>query len=121
LPPRHLRDLYSNRVIVYKSHWSVSHAYVDEKDRISVWSPINGRAWPVPLPKGSDLNLLRTELLNLGAEYVCQLDLLCLRQAGGLNDDLRAMEWRVDVPTIENVYRMPGQVVCYFSGLGRPL
>ncbi|KAK0437168.1 hypothetical protein EV421DRAFT_1075529 [Armillaria borealis] len=124
VPPRRLWDLYSNRVVpwwvVYEWHWSVSHAWMDEKDRVSVWSPINGRAWPVPLPKDVDLNILRIELLNLGAEYVW-LDVLCLRQAGGPSEDLRAKEWELDVPTIGNVYRMSRQVVCYFSGLGRPL
>ncbi len=48
-------------------------------------------------------------------------DVLCLRQAGGRRDDLRVEEWRVDVPTIGRVYLTASRVVCYFSGLGRPL
>ncbi|SJL02735.1 uncharacterized protein ARMOST_06071 [Armillaria ostoyae] len=36
-------------------------------------------------------------------------------------DNIRLEEWKVDVPTIGWVYRKADQVVCYFSGLGRPL
>ncbi len=59
------------------------------------------------------------EKLNIGAEYAW-LDVLCLRQVGGRREDLRLEEWKVDVPTIGCVYQRT-RVVCYFSGLGRPL
>ncbi|KAK0462277.1 uncharacterized protein EV420DRAFT_1240519, partial [Desarmillaria tabescens] len=75
--------------------------------------------WPVPIPKDAGLNLIRIEMLNLGAEYAW-LDVLCLRQLGGLGEHLRVEEWKTDVPTIGAVYR-EAPVVCYFSGLGRPL
>ncbi len=124
VPPRRVWDLYTNRVIPYwvarKRPWGISHAWVDEKDRINVMTPINGHEWPVPMPKDANLDLIRIEMLNFGAEYVW-LDVLCLRQEGGKNEHLRLEEWKLDVPTIGSVYGMAEQVVCYFSGLGRPL
>ncbi|SJL08918.1 uncharacterized protein ARMOST_12292 [Armillaria ostoyae] len=124
LRPRHVWDLCSNRVvpswITSKRPTPISHAWVDEKDRVDVRTPINGKEWPVPIPKDVDLNLIRIEMLNLGAEYVW-LDVLCLRQKGGLREDLRVEEWRLDVPTIGGVYARAACVVIYLSGLGRPL
>ncbi|KAK0224567.1 hypothetical protein EDD85DRAFT_913691 [Armillaria nabsnona] len=129
LEPRRVWDLYSNRVV---PHWimdtdsdhyqwprPISHAWMDEKDRAVVWTPINGYEWPVPIPKDADLNLIRIEMLNLGLEYAW-VDVLCLRQVGGPREDLRAEEWKLDVPTIGGVY-LNRDVVCYLSGLGRPL
>ncbi|SJL15504.1 uncharacterized protein ARMOST_19004 [Armillaria ostoyae] len=126
LPPRRLWDLYSNRVVPW---WTVgdkskllkpmSHAWVDDKDRMDVWTPINGKEWPVPIPKGASLDLIRIEMLNLGVEYMW-LDVLCLRQKGGPKEDLRMEEWKLDVPTIGQVYHR-AEVVIYLSGLGLPL
>ncbi|KAK0477455.1 hypothetical protein IW261DRAFT_1487664 [Armillaria novae-zelandiae] len=104
MPPRRLWDLYSNRVVPqwiapesrWKAPWAISHAWMNIKDRID----------------DTDLDLVRIEMLNLGAEYVW-LDVLCLRQKGGRGEDIRGEEWRLDVPTIGHT--------CYFSGLGRPL
>ncbi|KAK0457270.1 uncharacterized protein EV420DRAFT_1549838 [Desarmillaria tabescens] len=59
-------------------------------------------------------------MLSLGAEYVW-LDVLCLRQKDGPREDLRAEEWKLDVPTIGAVYRFSEVVIWYLSGLGRPL
>ncbi len=40
---------------------------------------------------------------------------------GGRGEDLRAEEWKADVPTIGWVYdRSRSHVVCYLSGQGRP-
>ncbi|KAK0479126.1 hypothetical protein IW261DRAFT_1336769 [Armillaria novae-zelandiae] len=97
----------------------ISHAWVDEKDRVDVTTPINGEEWPVPMPKDADLDLIRIEMLNLGAEFAW-LDVLCLRQEGGKGEDLRLEEWKLDVPTIGYLYQY-ASVVCYFNGLGRPL
>ncbi len=84
-------------------------------------TPINGYEWPVPIPKDANLDLIRIEMLNLGAEYAW-LDVLCLRQQGGRGEHLRKEEWKLDVPTIGHVYEDPdGDVVCYFNGLGRSL
>ncbi|KAK0184431.1 hypothetical protein F5146DRAFT_1006437 [Armillaria mellea] len=120
--PRRIWDLYANRVV---PSWvtpheprAISHAWVDEKDRVGLMSPINGNRWPVPMPKDANLDLIRIEMLNLGVEYAW-LDVLCLRQEGSHNNHQRKAEWRTDVPTIGNVYS--GGVVCYFCGLGRPL
>ncbi|PBK82966.1 hypothetical protein ARMGADRAFT_893888, partial [Armillaria gallica] len=97
----------------------ISHAWVDENDRVDVWTPINGREWPVPIPKDANLDLIRIEMLNRSSEYVW-LDVLCLRQKGGPREDLRAEEWKLDVPTIGQVYKW-NTTHCYLSGLGRPL
>ncbi|KAG7441917.1 uncharacterized protein BT62DRAFT_974182 [Guyanagaster necrorhizus] len=123
LEPRRVWDLYANRVV---SLWSsdasnvrpVSHAWMDAKDRVDVWTPINGKEWPVPIPKDASLDQIRIEMLNLGEQYVW-LDVLCLRQEGGPREDLRAKEWKVDVPTIGFVYAN-AKVAIYLSGLGRP-
>ncbi|KAK0443702.1 uncharacterized protein EV420DRAFT_1023203 [Desarmillaria tabescens] len=124
VPPRRIWDLCSNRVvpwwIIRWRPWGISHAWMDEKDRSEVWTPINGREWPVPIPNDANLDLIRIEMLNLGAEYVW-LDVLCLGQRGGGNDNLRKEEWRLDVPTIGWVYLRANKVVYYLSGLGRPL
>ncbi|KAK0473036.1 hypothetical protein IW261DRAFT_1343013, partial [Armillaria novae-zelandiae] len=108
LPPRRVWDLPNLKT-----------AYCPCQYRTAVWTPINGYEWPVPIPKDADLNLIRIEMLNLGHEHTW-LDVLCLRQEGGQTEDLRTEEWKLDVPTIGNVY---GQlfVVCYLSGLGHPL
>ncbi|KAK0244880.1 hypothetical protein EDD85DRAFT_740319, partial [Armillaria nabsnona] len=129
LPPRCVWDLYSNRVVPW---WTVnisdevwllwqliSHAWVDEKDREDVWTPINGKEWPVPTPKDASLNLIWIEMLNLGLQYML-LDSLCLRQMGGPKEDLHVTEWKLDVPTIRYVYEGV-RVVIYLSGLGLPV
>ncbi|SJL15514.1 uncharacterized protein ARMOST_19014 [Armillaria ostoyae] len=128
LPPRRVWDLYSNRVVPWwvwdircPQEWPrpISHAWVDEKDRMDVITPINRKEWPVPIPKGTSLDLIRIEMLNLGVEYTW-LDVLCLRQKGGLKEDLCMEEWKLDVPTIGYVY-WDAKVVIYLSGLGLPL
>ncbi|KAK0458861.1 uncharacterized protein EV420DRAFT_1227350, partial [Desarmillaria tabescens] len=106
------------------SRWSLlpmSHAWMDEKDRVDVGTPINRYEWPVPIPKDTSLNLVCIEMLNIspGVEYAW-LDVLCLRQKGGQREDMRMEEWKLDVPTIGNVYAW-AHVVIYLSGLGRPL
>ncbi|PBK61439.1 hypothetical protein ARMSODRAFT_1089760 [Armillaria solidipes] len=124
LPPRRVWDLCSNRVVPW---WAVgvwpqpiSHAWVDEKDCVDAWTPINGKEWPVPIPKGASLEQIRIEMLNLsGVEYTW-LDVLCLRQKGGPREDLRTEEWKLDVPTIGRVY-YTARVMIYLCGLGRPL
>ncbi|KAK0494145.1 hypothetical protein EDD18DRAFT_1177812 [Armillaria luteobubalina] len=124
MPPRRCWDLYSNQVVPWwlarQGTLAISHTWVNEKDWLGVLTPINGFEWPVPIPNDTNIDLICIEMLNLGAEYAW-LDVLCLRQAGGWRDDRRAQEWRVDVPTIGHVYLTASRVVCYFSGLGRPL
>ncbi|KAK0449088.1 uncharacterized protein EV420DRAFT_1767136 [Desarmillaria tabescens] len=124
LPSRRVWDLYSNRMVPYwiTDRWPkpISHAWMDEKDRVDVWTPINRNEWPVPIPKDVDLNLIRIEMLNLGLEYMW-LDVLCLRQKGGPREDLRKEEWKLDVPIIGYMYDEADPVVIYLSGLGRPL
>ncbi len=123
MPPRRVWDLFSNRVVPWwvalRTPWGISHAWLDRTHRESVLTPINGHDWPVPIPEDANLDLVRIEMLNLGAEYAW-LDVLCLRQEGGRHEDLRVREWMLDVPTIGNGY-VEEKVVCYFNGLGRPL
>ncbi len=73
----------------------------------------------MPIPKDANLNLIRIEMLNLGVEYAW-LDVLCLRQKNGIREDLRAEEWKLDVPTIGFIYQ-DVKVVIYLNGLGRQL
>ncbi|GJE89388.1 hypothetical protein PsYK624_054880 [Phanerochaete sordida] len=141
IPPRRVWDLYSNRVLPYGTActrrssqrdlpdhlWTVSHSWVVAEARESVWTPINGNQWPVPIPCATTLEHVRIELLNMGAEYVW-LDVLCLRQKGRDEDEaVRIEEWKVDVPTIGYVYRgtRAGRqyrpCATYFNGLGLPL
>ncbi|KAK0458763.1 uncharacterized protein EV420DRAFT_1308266 [Desarmillaria tabescens] len=141
LPPRRVWDLYNNRVVPW---WCtglirvrtcklqpISHAWMDETDRVNVSTPTNGYEWPVPMPKDASLNLVRIEMLNIEVEDDSEveddleleyawLDILCLRQVGGQGEDMRAEEWKLDVPTIGAVYDEPN-VAVYLSGLGRPL
>ncbi len=133
-PPRRLWDLVSNWVVLWwclgirtichraLSFRPISHAWVDEKDRAVAWTLINGYEWPAPMPKDANLKLIRIEMLNLGAQYTW-LDILCLRQEGGPGEHMRTKEWELDVPTIGALYNgcTINEVVCYLSGLGRPL
>ncbi|KAK0245328.1 hypothetical protein EDD85DRAFT_14042 [Armillaria nabsnona] len=125
MAPRRVWDLFSNRVVPWwvtlHTPWGISHAWLDISRRKKVDTPINGHQWPVPIPEDTNLDLIRIEMLNLGAEYAW-LDVLCLRQEaeGVRNEALRAGEWMLDVPTIGNAYAV-GTVVCYFNGLGRCL
>ncbi|PBK79443.1 hypothetical protein ARMGADRAFT_134912 [Armillaria gallica] len=123
MAPRRVWDLFSNRVVPWwvalHTPWGISHAWLDASRRKNVLTPINGHQWPVPIPEDACLDLVRIEMLNLGAEYAW-LDVLCLRQEGGRDEDLRAGEWMLDVPNIGNAYILE-KVVCYFNGLGRPL
>ncbi|SJL18501.1 uncharacterized protein ARMOST_22092 [Armillaria ostoyae] len=127
VPPRRVWDLYANWVVPYwvalrlgRERWyGISHAWVGDEDRMSIMTPINGNEWPVPMPKDGSLDLVRIEMLNVGAEYAW-LDILCLRQEGGHGEHLRMEEWKLDVPTIGAMYDWD-PVVCYFNGLGQPL
>ncbi len=62
IPPRRVWDLYANRVVPYwvacKYPWGISHAWVNERDRVDVWTPINRCEWPVPMPKDANLDLI---------------------------------------------------------------
>jgi len=138
IKPRRLWDLYSNRVIPYnwyrspvecddasvpnETFWAISHSWVTEADRYTLYTSVNEKQWPVPLPTGTTLEALRDELLGFGAVYVW-LDVLCLRQYdkdNKANEAARVNEWRLDVPTIGNIYRQAQKVVRYYNGLGKP-
>ncbi|KAK0499301.1 hypothetical protein EDD18DRAFT_1460280 [Armillaria luteobubalina] len=107
VPPQQVWDLYANRVVPYwvagRMPWVISHAWVDEKDRVNVMTSINGGEWPVPMPKNANLDLIRIENLNVRSHRGLQtdyawLDVLCLRQEGGENEHLHLDEWKLDVP-----------------------
>ncbi len=122
--PRRIWDLYANRVVpswvTPERPWGISHAWVHANDRVGVMTPINGKEWPVPMPNDADLDLIRIEMLNIGAEYVW-LDVLCLRQEGGRTSTCARPSGQ---PTFQrsgvSIMGTTG-VVCYFCGLGRPL
>ncbi len=78
-----------------------------------------GRSGQCQFQRVPSLELIRIEMLNLGVEYTW-LDVLCLRQKGGPQEDLRVQEWKLDVPTIGGVYDY-AKVVIYLSGLGQLL
>ncbi|SJL03716.1 uncharacterized protein ARMOST_07073 [Armillaria ostoyae] len=128
IAPRRVWDLHSNRVV---SHWflrpnqrgevwAISHAWMEENRRVVVSTPINGKQWPIQIPADANLDLIRIEMLNLGAEYAW-LDVLCLRQKGNENEELRTEEWKLDLPTMGYVYQEAKRVVYNLSGLGMPL
>ncbi len=123
VPPRRVWDLYANRVVSYwvadRHPWGISHAWVEEKDRMDVMTPINGYEWPVPMPKDADLDLIRIEMLNHGAKYACWIFCVCGRRVGRTSI-CAWMNGSWMCPTIGWVY-WGTDVVCYFNGLGRPL
>ncbi|RPB22693.1 hypothetical protein L211DRAFT_788170, partial [Terfezia boudieri ATCC MYA-4762] len=138
--PRRIWDLKCNRVIDFRmlhsaslamqvsmdpdvkprlpTYWAVSHSWAD--DIHSSKTSVNQYQWPVPLPQGIGLSSLRYELLGYGAEYVW-LDVLCLRQQSDIYalNLLKREEWKLDVPTIGNIYRAAARIVRYFNGVGR--
>ena len=141
--PRRVWDLKSNRVVEFRmlhsevvAHeclagsvvidleeaplppfWAITHSWTNNMSPIT--TPINQYQWPTPLPRGLDLeHSVRRELLNKGAEYVW-LDVLCLRQHSTANDT-KHDEWKLDVPTIGNIYRAAVGIARYFNGLGQP-
>jgi len=149
--PRRLWDLKSNRVVDYRmlhsvvgipddtlkpgtdhepatfKFWAVTHSWTDDMEPIE--TSVNQYQWPVPVPRGIDLEYdVRAELLSFGAEYVW-LDVLCLRQKSNTQkssnhssslDSTKRKEWKIDIPTIGNIYREAERLVRYFNGLGRP-
>ncbi|KAF8417145.1 hypothetical protein EV426DRAFT_645995 [Tirmania nivea] len=128
VPPRRVWDLRAHRVVPgwrtfhpYPRYWPVSHSWVD--DMTVIETPVNQYEWPVPIPAGVTLEMVRNELLNLGAEYVW-LDILCLRQRSPdpEKEKIRLKEWEIDVPTIGNAYQFShtANTVQYCNGLGRP-
>ena len=121
----------------------ISHAWVEDADRTSIMTEANQWMWPIPLPRGVQLEDIRGEMIRLGVRYAW-LDVLCLRQQfrPALGKDLaipvreivekhnecRKKEWEVDVPTIGAIYSIQemynlykgGQMVIFMNGLGRP-
>ena len=124
----------------------ISHAWVADGDLTYIMTEANQGMWPIPLPRGVQLEDIRGEMIRLGVRYAW-LDVLCLRQQfrPALAKDLattvpvnmeiverhnecREKEWKVDVPTIGAVYShlgrggiyLGGPIVIFMSGLGRP-
>ena len=124
----------------------ISHAWAPGADRTYIMTEANQWMWPIPLPKGVQLEDIRGEMIRLGVRYAW-LDVLCLRQqfrpvlAKDLatpvpvtreiierHDECRSKELEVDVPTIGAIYSdlressiyTEGPIVIFMSGLGRP-
>jgi hypothetical protein len=125
--PRKVWDLFSNRVLDYAELLAdgsdmvqidcISHSWRPSDARHPVETPINGHAWPVPIPKATTLDHIRVEMLRYGAEYIW-LDVLCLRQHSTERDDLRRHEWEDDIPKIGYIYQAAPRIFTYFNGLG---
>jgi len=161
--PRRLWDLKVNRVIpvyLFQLPWNtdtpcspeyvaISHSWVKGEELEYIYTPINQGAWPVPVPKGVELELIRNEVLgHFPSSRYCWLDILCLRQPcpwpkdrpGGASPlyfgpeplleslelgqdptgERHTDEIGIDVPTIGNVYKNAVGVLRYFNGLGKP-
>ena len=119
----------------------VSDAWVAGGDLTFLMTEANQQMWPIPLPKGVQLEDLRQEMIRLGVCYAW-LDVLCLRQQVLARDfaipvsrelierreKRRLEEWKIDVPTIGAIYSNPhkdsiygdGPTVIFMNGLGRP-
>jgi hypothetical protein len=148
-PPRRLWDLLSNRVIPYwmvvgyyvseamraytLPFWAISHNWLHEDRRHNLLTPVNGYQWPVPIPRDSSLARVRIELMNQGGIphsgkslyghlAYAWLDVLCLRQHTSSKEceAARIQEWRLDVPTVGEIYKKAHHVYYYMNGLGLP-
>jgi len=138
--PRRVWDICANKVVPWTDHLRdcdlvpISHAWVHWEEMELITTMVNHRLWPVPLPRGVQLEDIRDELIEHKIRYAW-LDVLCLRQAAHpdpqapnrYQDDYivqaekrRMEEWATDIPMIGSVYAESKQVFVYFSGLGRP-
>ena len=124
----------------------ISHAWAAGADRTYIMTEANQWMWPIPLPRGVQLEDVRGEMIRLGVRYAW-LDVLCLRQQFWpalakdlatpvpitreiveMHDECRSQELKVDVPTIGAIYSdlrgnsiyNNGPIVIFMSGLGRP-
>ena len=124
----------------------ISHAWAAGADRTYIMTEANQWMWPIPLPRGVQLEDVRGEMIRLGVRYAW-LDVLCPRQqfrpvlAKDLvtpvpvsreiverHDECRSKELMVDVPIIGAIYSdlrkssiyAGGPIVIFMSGLGRP-
>ena len=122
----------------------VSHAWVADRELVFIVTEANQQLWPIPIPRGVQLEDIRGEMIRLGVRFAW-VDVLCLRQQAqpALAKDLafpasrevverreqrRLEEWKVDVPTIGAIYSNQHEedlygskpTVVFMSGLGRP-
>ena len=90
--PRSLAN--SLRASLALGHVAISHSWASDL-QMNI-SPVNAQQWPIPLPAGVTLEIIRDELLALHGKCIqqtarfiptqyrfdyCWLDILCLRQA----------------------------------------
>ncbi|KAG7441290.1 uncharacterized protein BT62DRAFT_923507 [Guyanagaster necrorhizus] len=121
----HLHWAWENDIYPEQPHeWTIQDRLCrNVKDCIDVWMAINGKEWPIRIPKDISLDLIWIKMLNLGAEYAW-LDVLCYRQEGGPRDDLHVEEWKFNMHTLRCMYnkiQARPKVVIYLSRLGCPL
>ena len=57
----------------------ISHAWVAGTDLTFIMTEANQHLWPIPLPRGTQVEDVRQEMIRLGVRYAW-LDVLCLRQ-----------------------------------------
>ncbi|KAF8445258.1 hypothetical protein BGX38DRAFT_1076342, partial [Terfezia claveryi] len=121
---RRVWDIRANRVIPWtdslKSIVPISHSWVAPEDIEYLSTSVNHYLWPVPLPRGVQLEDIRKELIQYNIWYAW-LDVLCIRQkAGPQLPPHRVKECEVDLRLIGNLYMLSPIVFVYLSGLGRP-
>jgi len=104
---------------VDRAFWAVSHSWAEKM--CPELTEVNNKQWPVLLPYKITLHSVRSQLIHFGGHYAW-LDVLCLRQGWAESthefQELVKQEWKLDVPTIGNVYRIATTIVRYFNGLG---
>ncbi|KAF8459993.1 hypothetical protein BDZ91DRAFT_740357, partial [Kalaharituber pfeilii] len=147
--PNRIWDLKSNRVVDYtmlcanltayakvagedeldpeELHYDsddITHSWTKDSDKVVYNTSVNGYQWPVRFPARVTIEQVRRELLSFDSNYndYVWLDVMCLRQdAGARFAMIKDKEWKIDVPTIGNIYQLATCVVRYLNGLGRVL
>ncbi|RPB29901.1 hypothetical protein L211DRAFT_769694, partial [Terfezia boudieri ATCC MYA-4762] len=125
---RRVWDVRANRVIPWtdslKSIVPISHSWVAPEDIEYHYTSVNHYLWPVPLPRGVQVEDIREELIQHKI-WCAWLDVLCIRQEAWPQleparlQNLEA-EMRIDLPLIGNIYMLSPKVFVYLNGLGRP-
>lgn len=151
---RRVWDVRANRVIPWtdslKSIVPISHSWVAPEDIEYHYTSVNHYLWPVPLPRGVQVEDIREELIQHKI-WCAWLDVLCIRQeawpqleparlqnleaemrsfptscshsrsySNKIREERRLKEMEVDLPLIGNIYMLSPKVFVYLNGLGRP-
>ncbi|TFK48242.1 hypothetical protein OE88DRAFT_1647233 [Heliocybe sulcata] len=107
---RRLWDLRAHRVVPY--HFSLR--YYDGKFQNSPYYAVS-HSWAATT---TGIDTATVAWRHNAQRKYAWLDVLCLQQAGGPAEALRAPEWQVDIPTIGYIYQDASKIVQYYNGLG---